>query len=557
MCWPHGSNSGPWVSVAPVEGPSLDGRSRLELPTGSTRFVGSLSMSGDERYLAASDTSGWVALWDMHAPSPEESRRRFRPNLQTGRDAQFFPSGDRLVTGGRSHDLMKIWDRESLQQLLAFDGEGVANEVIVSPDESIIGARVDYRDASRIELWRAPSYEELAEAISSVEEIPVRSIESLELADRFSEAVSTGLFEQVEKEWGAILALDPWPKELQADRLVDTYVGGVVAEAERLHAAGETTRAIALLRTAALIDLGRSGPGEAGIAISRLVTLIGWEFPNSPVLVSKGASWKYLDDGSDQGTAWRNPEFDDRGWKEGSAKLGYGDEVTTEIDSGPDESKYLTSYFRHQFSLQEGQNVGFLKLDLLLDDGAVLYLNGKEIVRSNMPAGPVTSQTEAGPAVAGSAESNYDPYLISADQLSPGSNVLAVEVHQSNARSSDLGFDLKLSLLPHSPARHLAQMLEDAGSDSLAERGRDLLPGPLREQWMRDFKFVIVGETDGEVSDIPDHLWVRRFELREGAKAQLETAERRLKILEADVAANANLIEDWKSRMEQAQAGME
>ena len=54
-------------------------------------------------------------------------------------------------------------------------------------------------------------------------------------------------------------------------------------------------------------------------------------------LVSAGASWRYLDDGSDQGSAWRNPGFDDTGWASGAAQLGYGDgDEATMVGYGPD-----------------------------------------------------------------------------------------------------------------------------------------------------------------------------------------------------------------------------
>src|SRR5688572_12546202 len=59
--------------------------------------------------------------------------------------------------------------------------------------------------------------------------------------------------------------------------------------------------------------------------------------PPAPLtLVPSGGTWAYLDDGSDQGTAWREPGFDDSGWSRGPAELGYGDggEVTV-IDCGP------------------------------------------------------------------------------------------------------------------------------------------------------------------------------------------------------------------------------
>ena len=68
-------------------------------------------------------------------------------------------------------------------------------------------------------------------------------------------------------------------------------------------------------------------------------------------LVSAGSEWKYLDDGSDQGTAWYSPGFDDSAWRSGRAELGYGDgDEATVVNSGPTSSRYITTYFRKSFT---------------------------------------------------------------------------------------------------------------------------------------------------------------------------------------------------------------
>ena len=79
-------------------------------------------------------------------------------------------------------------------------------------------------------------------------------------------------------------------------------------------------------------------------------------------LLNFGSSWRYLDDGSDQGTAWRAPGYNDAAWAGGTAELGYGegDEVT-EIGYGPDAAhKYATTYFRTDFDLA---SIGPLRFD--------------------------------------------------------------------------------------------------------------------------------------------------------------------------------------------------
>ena len=108
-------------------------------------------------------------------------------------------------------------------------------------------------------------------------------------------------------------------------------------------------------------------------------------------LIPRGASWRYLDDGSDQGTAWREPAFDDASWPAGPAQLGYGDgDEATVIGFGEDpDDRHLTTYFRHTFTASDPASLARVDLYLVRDDGAVVYLNGFEVFRSARPEGPI------------------------------------------------------------------------------------------------------------------------------------------------------------------------
>ena len=72
-------------------------------------------------------------------------------------------------------------------------------------------------------------------------------------------------------------------------------------------------------------------------------------------LVPFGAAWRYLDDGSDQGAAWRAVGFDDAAWSQGPARLGYGDDnVVTVVGFGPDPgAKHPTTYFLSLIHISE------------------------------------------------------------------------------------------------------------------------------------------------------------------------------------------------------------
>jgi hypothetical protein len=164
--------------------------------------------------------------------------------------------------------------------------------------------------------------------------------------------------------------------------------------------------------------------------------------PPADTLLAAGSVWKYRDTGADLGTTWRNYYYDDSAWASGPAPLGYGDPMATTVGFGPDATnKYITTYFRRTFTATHGYQT--LTLNLRRDDGAVVYVNGTEVARSNMPTGTVTAATLAPLAVAGADETTFIPIAINAT-LYNGTNVIAVEVHQSAGSSSDLGLDLSL-----------------------------------------------------------------------------------------------------------------
>jgi hypothetical protein len=176
---------------------------------------------------------------------------------------------------------------------------------------------------------------------------------------------------------------------------------------------------------------------------------LGWKANPDSLLVSREQIWKYSDTGTDMGASWKNSDFNDSEWKSGQAKLGYGDgDEKTVISFGADDNnKQITSYFRKSFELNSKQKVNGLSFLLECDDGAVVYLNGNEILRYNMPAGVIGYETKAATAISGSDESDFHTFLIGSEFLANGKNIIAVEVHQSGATSSDVGFDLELSAI--------------------------------------------------------------------------------------------------------------
>ena len=160
------------------------------------------------------------------------------------------------------------------------------------------------------------------------------------------------------------------------------------------------------------------------------------------LLLGARSSWKYLDDGSNQGSNWTSRAFSDAAWKTGTARFGYGlDGEFTKISNN-----IVTHYFRKWFTVTDPAIFTELLFRLQRDDGAVIHLNGQEIYRSNMPTGAVNSATLAA-TTANSLDENYvfeTPIPAPGSGLLLGSNLVAVELHQSSATSSDAGVDLEL-----------------------------------------------------------------------------------------------------------------
>ena len=161
-----------------------------------------------------------------------------------------------------------------------------------------------------------------------------------------------------------------------------------------------------------------------------------------------GSAWKYLDNGTDQGASWSQVGYDDSGWKSGPGQLGFGDgDEATVVGFGPNAGqKYITTYFRRSFTATAVPST--LTLRMIDDDGAVVYVNGTEVARENMPAGAVSSSTLAATNRSGAAENAVRTFTVPASLINVGTNVVSAEIHQDAANSSDLSFDASLTSTP-------------------------------------------------------------------------------------------------------------
>jgi len=230
------------------------------------------------------------------------------------------------------------------------------------------------------------------------------------------------------------------------------------------------------------------------------------------ILLERGSVWKYLDDGSNQGTAWVDSDFDDSSWKNGAAELGYGDgDEATVISYGSNSSnKFTTCYFRHNFDVNLSDASPYILLQLLRDDGAVVYLNGREILRSNMPNGTITYVTRSAGTVAGSAEDVFYEFLIPSENLLDGSNVLAVSVHQRSASSSDVSFNLELSFSDEEPAliRKEPYLIFSDTKDEMQVFWQLYQSASCFFEWGDDLTYQLGSENTREYGDDHQHFYL-------------------------------------------------
>lgn len=197
------------------------------------------------------------------------------------------------------------------------------------------------------------------------------------------------------------------------------------------------------------------------IALTSEPLFLAWknegEYPVGTFPVAAQSIWKYNDSGLDLGTDWKNNGYDDSAWEFGNAILGYGDgNQATTLDFGPDDQdKYRTYYLRHTFNVENAAQYGSLLFNVLRDDGVIVYVNGTEAFRMNMPEGAVDYNTFASSTVGAADETTFFPFE-TANLLQDGENVIAVELHQSTANSSDLSFDMEVDfeLQPAQPGQY-------------------------------------------------------------------------------------------------------
>ena len=186
--------------------------------------------------------------------------------------------------------------------------------------------------------------------------------------------------------------------------------------------------------------------GAVNQAASVLAITGGNTGPSITDYIQEGDTWSYLDNGSNQGTAWRASNFNDSGWAVGASELGYGDgDEETVIASGPNGARIPTTYFRKTVTIPDPTVFGEFEIEITYDDAYAIYVNGSEVARhSGLSANAPFSEYSTNNV----GDNDVDVLDISKSAFRAGSNTIAVEVHQNDDSSSDVSFNLRLTGLP-------------------------------------------------------------------------------------------------------------
>ena len=178
-------------------------------------------------------------------------------------------------------------------------------------------------------------------------------------------------------------------------------------------------------------------------------TFAGWQNAGTTKTTSvfaSGDSWTYYDQGSLDGKSWKSLSYSTTGWKSGASPLGYNKSgVATQLDYGTDSNrKRPTYYFRKSFTLSAAPSATdeFI-LEYTIDDGMIVYVNGIEAGRYNMPAGSIGYDDFSTTHANGNPDRGQ--MTLAGSLFNKGRNVIAVEVHNNSSTSTDILWEASLS----------------------------------------------------------------------------------------------------------------
>ncbi|MBK8608408.1 MAG: metallophosphoesterase [Chitinophagaceae bacterium] len=164
-------------------------------------------------------------------------------------------------------------------------------------------------------------------------------------------------------------------------------------------------------------------------------------------------AWKYIGGGTNlDGLPWKDLGYAEPGWLTANSALGFGaspparntaiPENTSAGGGGNPGARYPTLYFRKTVNIANPSSFAGIKISTKFDDGIVVWVNGAEAYVNNIGSFPAYADW-APTAIAGNGSVVYNT-TVPTSMFVAGNNIIAVEIHQNAATSSDLFFDMEL-----------------------------------------------------------------------------------------------------------------
>lgn len=211
------------------------------------------------------------------------------------------------------------------------------------------------------------------------------------------------------------------------------------------------------------ITIAVTWAGNHGIADLAANTFNGpswaWNFTLDvrTILIQSNAFWRFVKGTSEPSvpsSAWRSGTFDAAGWSNAAAPFFFGDPYSNGLPAfthlSDMESNYSTIFLRGEFVATNVGSITNLLLNLQIDDGALVWLNGVNVLRVNAPGGE-TPYNATAPAAANEPQNSGAAYVsfiltnAATGALVDGTNVLAVHaLNQATTANNDFGFNAQL-----------------------------------------------------------------------------------------------------------------
>ena len=153
---------------------------------------------------------------------------------------------------------------------------------------------------------------------------------------------------------------------------------------------------------------------------------------------NQGNYWSYWDLNQDPGATWNDVAFNDAAWSVGVGQFGFGEgDEQTLLNSG-----IVSYYFRKKVNVPNVNNLSDVYIHMVHDDGAIIYINGQEAVRTEMiPLGTINHSTSARQRINETNENNFYTYKIDSSYFVNGTNTIAVSMRNRRASDNDVSFD--------------------------------------------------------------------------------------------------------------------